>query len=145
MSNSKYDAYLKIGAALKNGDEEKASDIAKIIIKSDRQYEKDIEFFKDLEYNWNGYGAEPIPEKLIVCTENLLQNLSELPDVFPTANKSIQIEYEKANGEYLEFEMFEDDRVHMFRINSDGTEYNEEFQFDFQKIDRYVREFYGRI
>ena len=46
MSNSKYDAYLKIGAALKNGDEEKASDIAKIIIKSDRQYEKDIEFFK---------------------------------------------------------------------------------------------------
>ena len=82
---------------------------------------------------------------MIVCTENLLQNLSELPDVFPTANKSIQIEYEKANGEYLEFEMFEDDRVHMFRINSDGTEYNEEFQFDFQKIDRYVREFYGGI
>lgn len=106
---------------------------------------RSIEFFKDLEYNWNGYGAESIPEKLILRTKHLLQNLSELPDVFPTANKSIQIEYEKTNGEYLEFEMFEDDRVHMFRINSDGTEYNEEFQFDLQKIDKYVREFYGRI
>lgn len=106
---------------------------------------RSIEILKDLEYNWNGYGAEPMPEKLIAHTENLLQNLSELPEVFPTANKSIQIEYEKTNGEYLEFEMFEDDRVHMFRINSDGTEYNEEFQFDLQKIDRYVREFYGRI
>lgn len=106
---------------------------------------RSIEFLKDLEYNWNGYGAEPIPEQLIVRTEHLLQNLSELPDVFPTANKSIQIEYEKANGEYLEFEMFEDNRVHMFQINSDGTEYNEEFQFDSQKIDKCVGEFYGRI
>ena len=47
MSNSKYDAYLKIGAALKNGDEKKASDIARIIIKSDRQYEKDGVIFAE--------------------------------------------------------------------------------------------------
>lgn len=40
MTNSKYDAYLKIGVALKNGDEKVASDIAKIIIKSDRQCQK---------------------------------------------------------------------------------------------------------
>ncbi len=48
MSN-KYDTYMKMGRALKNGDEKMASDIAKIIIKSDRfQMGKGIYFDEEL-------------------------------------------------------------------------------------------------
>lgn len=39
MAN-KYTAYIKVGRALKNGDQQIASNIAKIIIKSDRSYKK---------------------------------------------------------------------------------------------------------
>ena len=104
-----------------------------------------LDRFANFQYNWNGYGAEPIPNQLIVRTKNLLQNLKEQPDVFPTANKSIQIEYEKTNGEYLEFEIFGDNHVHMFRVYADGTECDETFNFDLSQINKNVGEFYGRI
>ena len=48
MSN-KYEAYIKIGKALRTGNEKIASDIAKIIIKSDRlQQKKGILFSENL-------------------------------------------------------------------------------------------------
>ncbi len=48
MTN-KYEAYIKIGRALREGNEKNASDIAKIIIKSDRiQQKKGILFSKSL-------------------------------------------------------------------------------------------------
>lgn len=46
MSN-KYEAYIKVGKALKNGDERMASDIAKIIIKSDRLHRKKGVYFAE--------------------------------------------------------------------------------------------------
>lgn len=39
MSN-RYDAYIQIGKALRSGDEKVASNIAKVIIKSDRIHQK---------------------------------------------------------------------------------------------------------
>ena len=40
MSVSKYDAYLRIGKALKNGDQKTASNCAQIIIRSNRHAKK---------------------------------------------------------------------------------------------------------
>lgn len=55
----------------------------------------------------------------------VLKVLPILPDIFPTFRDSVQFEYEKSNGEYLEFEIFED-KIGVFCIADDGKE--KEFQ-----------------
>ncbi len=46
MSN-RYDAYIQIGRALRTGNEKLASNIAKVIIKSDRVHHKKGVFFSE--------------------------------------------------------------------------------------------------
>ena len=55
----------------------------------------------------------------------LLKVLPILPDIFLTFRDSVQFEYEKSNGAYLEFEVFED-KISIFGLSSDGKE--KEFQ-----------------
>ena len=60
-----------------------------------------------LEYNWNGYEAEPFKQEFLDSCKTLIKQLIVEPKIFPTGRDSIQIEYEGKNG-YLEFEIFED-------------------------------------
>ena len=46
------------------------------------------------------------------------------PNIFPTGRQSIQFEYEKANGNYLEIEIFEGN-ITSFSIISDKETYND--------------------
>lgn len=103
---------------------------------------KKLDSFLKLQYNWNGNGAIPPSEELVNRIKNLLLNLSVQPDVFPTANNSIQIEYEQGEDKYLEFEIFEDGNVTMYKIDN-GIETEEEFNFGLQEIEKNVRSFYG--
>lgn len=61
-----------------------------------------------LESDWNGYGAAPSTQALITQARNIITNLTEQPDLFPTGRESIQLEYELPDKSYLEFEIFED-------------------------------------
>ncbi len=61
-----------------------------------------------LKYNWNENGAEPFSSDLIEKCKNLLSYLIYTPFISPTACGSIQFEYEKDSGDYLEFEIFQD-------------------------------------
>ena len=45
---------------------------------------------------------------MISIVKNILENIVEQPEIFPTANNSIQMEYELIDNSYLEFEIFED-------------------------------------
>ena len=62
-----------------------------------------------LKYNWNGYGSEPIPKKVIKNCKFLLNDVDFLKDfeIFPTARKSIQLELTK-NNIYYEIEIYSD-------------------------------------
>lgn len=53
--------------------------------------------------NWNGYGADPIPETVLKKTEKILRGLKNLPQPFisPIADGFIQLEWE-VEGAYLE-------------------------------------------
>jgi hypothetical protein len=100
--------------------------------------------FKNLQQNWNSNGAEPFSENLIQKTLNFI-NSSKLrfqPDVFPTARQSIQLEYEKSNGNYLEIEIFENKYSAYTEINDKETEYE---SLSFNEIMKLVDEFYSRI
>lgn len=66
-----------------------------------------IESFRNLGDNWNGYGAVKFSDLVIDKAISALYFLEKQPDVFPTGRNSIQFEYEKPDGDYLEFEIFE--------------------------------------
>ncbi len=62
---------------------------------------------------------QDIEDKVLVNAVEILKMLPILPDIFPTFRDSIQFEYEKSDGEYLEFEVFED-KIGVFSLSSDG-------------------------
>lgn len=65
---------------------------------------------------WNGNGASKFSEQLINKTKDFIDRLNEDPEVFPTANDSIQLEYE-IEDDYLQINIFEDKIVvfHMYK------------------------------
>ncbi|WP_144603640.1 hypothetical protein [Algoriphagus algorifonticola] len=98
-----------------------------------------LEGFKNLGFDWNGNKAEPFSEDLIEKAKSVLFTLNVQPEVFPTARKSIQFEYEKENGDYLEFEIFEDSAKFLQVIN----EIESSNKIDCSNIFYKVNEFYG--
>ena len=67
-----------------------------------------IDSFKKFKDNWNGYGAKPIPFKVIDKAYVLANELTPIPEVFPTACDSVQFEWETEDM-YVELEVFENE------------------------------------
>jgi hypothetical protein len=80
--------------------------------------------FKNLEPGWNGKGSESFSDKVLNIAMSFinLPNLKYQPSVFPTGRLSIQFEYEKSNGNYLEIEAFEDHFTLYSEIDNTPTE-----------------------
>ena len=70
---------------------------------------KAIADIRKLEDGWNGYGAKKIPADICDIAEEIVTHLSVQPEIFPTARRTIHMEYNFDNNNYLEFEIFEDD------------------------------------
>ena len=81
-----------------------------------------IEEYSLLQDNWNGYGALPIDKDVISTVKELLSTLIYQPDVFPTGRGGIQIEYQKTDDSYLEFEFFPNGQIGMLKIDSNQNE-----------------------
>lgn len=78
--------------------------------------------------NWNGFGTQAFPTRLIELCKEIIQKLEIQPSVFPTGQNSIQFEYEKPNGDYLEFELYIE-KVEVF-FQSDSAEFTKIFTYD---------------
>lgn len=106
-----------------------------------REALKDI---SELKENWNENGASPFSRQLIEKCSKLLNQLSAEPFISPTACGAIQFEYEKENGAYLEFEIYED-RIEAFSISSVGKEDEKIFNGsnEFYQMKQMVVDFYG--
>jgi hypothetical protein len=77
-----------------------------------------------LQFNWNGYGADPIPKKVIARACDLLSMLSRyLPyiDIFPTAADSIQLDLTTRDGKEIEIEIGLDG-FSLYSVDSTGRE-----------------------
>ena len=81
---------------------------------------KRLEEIKRLEYNWNGYEAEPFSPAFVNRVETIVRGLSKQPKIYPTAQSSIQLEYKNENGDYLEFEIFKNGIINQFLLKKDG-------------------------
>lgn len=100
-----------------------------------------IDQIKELGNNWNGNGATAFSKELLAKARELVTLLAEQPAIFPTGRDSIQLEYEKQNGDYLEFELFEGGRLKMFSYTHDGISETKDVSFD--EANKVVCAFYG--
>jgi len=101
-----------------------------------------LKSFLKLKENWNYYGAKPFKEGLITKCINLIRSsdLKYQPDIFSTGRNSIQFEYEKEDGSYLEIEIF-DDRFSYLYINCYGYEIENENE-QWENIIKLIEEFH---
>lgn len=102
-----------------------------------------LKTFSELPANWNENGALPFSNALIKRCRHIISILDVQPEIFPTGANSIQMEYEKENGEYLEFNIY-DDRIDIYRVDSDGSE--DEYSIGIQEenmLKKLVGEFYA--
>lgn len=104
-----------------------------------------LEGIKNLGYDWDGYGAEPMNPEIYNNASKLIEKVIIPPRVFPTANGTIQFEYHKKNNddEYLEFEILNNNiEVLFMRSDDDYKEYTYNIN-DIDKINDLIKEFYG--
>ena len=99
-----------------------------------------LEAFKHLNENWNGYGAKKFDAAFIENVKQIVLNLDFPPKIYPTGRNSIQLEYEKKNGNYLEFEIYQDGKISSLRIiNDEETEKD----IDIANMNGYISDFYA--
>ena len=110
------------------------------IIKENLEKIQDISELKD---DWNGNGASAVKDTLIQKMKYLILRLNIQPKIFPTARGSIQFEYEKETGEYLEFELF-DTKLKVLTMGSDGNNYSYNMDIDIEEINKVIDEFYNQ-
>lgn len=69
---------------------------------------KRLEDIKNLEEDWDGYGAGKIDAKVRIKAFVALNeiDLDNQPSIYPVARNSIQFEWELENGAYFEAEFF---------------------------------------
>ncbi|MCA0234022.1 MAG: hypothetical protein LCH91_26435 [Bacteroidetes bacterium] len=107
-----------------------------------RQNKKKIESFKQLPKNWNMAGALQYDKNFIDNVELLLVNTAIQPKIFPTGRNSIQFEYEKDNGDYLEFEIFNNSKISYLSIVND-KETSGKIDFDSELMNNLLIQFYA--
>lgn len=93
-----------------------------------------------LEDNWNGYGSLSINPETIETVKTLIATLKYQPDIFPTGRNSVQLQYEKINGDYLEFEIYSKDKIGMLHIISENEI---EMNVSIDEIQKQVENFYA--
>lgn len=95
-----------------------------------------------LKKNWNSNDADPFDNEFIDNIKNLVVDLPYVPEVFPTAAKSIQLEYNIGES-CLEIELYENGKMGMYK-NILGNEFDtDDIDFSREKIINIVNEFYG--
>ena len=100
-----------------------------------------LESIARLGKDWNGYGAAPFSQALIGKVREIVLDLHVQPELFPTAAGSIQLEYEKDSGDYLEIQVTESSVCDVFRADSCG-EASFTVLSDASEINKLVGEFY---
>lgn len=98
---------------------------------------------EELENNWNGNGASAFTSTIIQKVRELVIGLVVQPTILPTGRASIQLEYENEDGDYLEFEIFENGRLKMFSYKKDGCSETKDILST--SVNEVVYKFYGHV
>lgn len=94
-----------------------------------------------LPEDWNNNGASAFSAQLVSRASRVLDALSRVPVVTPTAFPSIQMEYRDEDRGYLEFEMYEDGSAKQY-ARSIGSKRGTTQRIRQQDIPAAVRQFF---
>lgn len=132
----KYDQYEKIYSMAYSG--------INLLEKNYIEANAALNEISELKDNWNNNGANSFSGKLIEKCRAIVMQLVAEPFICPTACGSIQFEYEKENGDYLEFEIYEDRiEVYLNTISDGEQEFNLCGITATDKMKQLVVDFYG--
>ena len=101
-----------------------------------------LEEIKNLKRNWNGNNSKPVSKKLVNKTKSLIINLTRQPQIFPTANNSIQLEYDGENNSYLEFQVSKDKSLAFYKVDKIGKETSGKIISTSFALESLIEEFY---
>ncbi len=102
-----------------------------------------LDQIEKLSDGWNGNGAPAVPIEVIEKTRRLLESLPIQPDLFPTALKSIQLEFDNSGHDHMELEINISDNTEVFIVSCLGEETEETITSDTESITKRVMQFYG--
>ncbi len=102
-----------------------------------------LERIRAMKKNWNGNGAPAFPAKLISRVRDLVEELFIQPEIFPTAMRTIQLEYDNARRDHMEIEIGDSDTAEVFIVRFNGEELYEDVCVSAGPINERVAAFYG--
>jgi len=129
-----YNSYVYVN------DQYVSGDVSVLIDERKVENLKIIDEIKNLKDNWNENGALAFSNEIIDKVKSLVLSLTFQPYIYPTANESIQFEYENERGDYIEFELFEDGKLKVFYLRSD--KFAQTNYIDISSFDKVVIDFY---
>lgn len=100
-----------------------------------------LNIIRTLEENWNDNGALPFPESLVKNCWKVIEDIIRQPKLFPTAAQTITLDYDKDNGEFLQFELFEN-KIEVLIVSEDGDAFEKTIPFNINLINEEVSRFY---
>lgn len=115
----------------------------------DRNIEK-LTKIEEMEETWNGYSSVPFSHDFISFIKNEIRKLEIQPQIFPIAGGKLQLEYDRNDGGYLEFEVSPENMKSIKENKSAKIEFYYEFNKEqeegivenFEKINEKVMNFY---
>jgi hypothetical protein len=122
---------------------------SEIVGKSDliRKNIQKLDMMLNLKENWDENGAKPFSKELINKVRLLINKLIEhQPNIFPTLESNIQIEFYNGDDCYLQF-VVSDNLVESYQ--TDGLNFEndifEEFEYSEETIIKKVYDFYTNV
>lgn len=95
--------------------------------------------------DWDQCGAMAISPSIVNCILLLLPELDRQPDLFPTPDGTIQLEYAIAPNKHLNIEILSDTSMTIFEMFADRSATKDKYELDYRLINSRVKEFYGSV
>lgn len=104
-----------------------------------------LDSFNKLEDNWDGYNAAAPTKELIEFVKLFVVQACFQPEIFPTPDGGIQLEYTMQGNRHLNIEVFNDGTACVFEMYADKTYSEETVEFEFSYINQRVNKFYDAV
>jgi len=94
--------------------------------------------FSELKDNWNGRGSDKIPNNVIDTVFDILNKVTDQPDIFPLSTGGIQLEWESYSGnKYLEIDVLPE-KPNMIEVYMDLNGKETELEDNVECVQKYV-------
>lgn len=102
-----------------------------------------LDSFITLQDNWDGCNAVAPEEQIIKLVKDFILQLKWQPEIFPTPDGGIQLEYTVGANQHLNIEILSEQTVNIFEMFADRTYSEETIHYDVKDIKRRIDRFYG--